>query len=244
MKIDFTGKRILVTGAGKGIGCEIVRHLIQECNGEVVALSRTQTDLDALRAEYGCECIQVDLADVEATREKVGAAGRIDLLVNNAGIAILESFLETTTEAFDLTMAINVRAALIVSQVVARGMIERGEGAAIVNVSSQSSMRALRDHTAYCVSKGALDQLTRVMALELGKYRIRVNSVNPTIVMTPMGKRAWADPAKSGPMKSRIPLGRFADPHHVSQTVAYLLSEHSDMINGVLLPIDGGFLAT
>jgi short-subunit dehydrogenase len=125
MKIDFTGKRILVTGAGKGIGCEIVRHLIQECNGEVVALSRTQTDLDALRAEYGCECIQVDLADVEATREKVGAASRIDLLVNNAGIAILESFLETTTEAFDLTMAINVRAALIVSQVVARGMIEQ-----------------------------------------------------------------------------------------------------------------------
>jgi NAD(P)-dependent dehydrogenase (short-subunit alcohol dehydrogenase family) len=105
-------------------------------------------------------------------------------------------------------------------------------------------MRALNDHTAYCASKGALDQLTRVMALELGKYRIRVNSVNPTIVMTPMGKQAWADPAKGGPMKARIPLGCFADPHHVSQTVAYLLSEHAGMINGVLLPVDGGFLTT
>ncbi len=244
MKIDFSGKRILVTGAGKGIGREIVRHLIQECNGDVVALSRTQTDLEALHAEYGCECIQVDLADVEATREKVAAAGRIDLLVNNAGIAILESFMETTAETFDLTMAINARAIIVVSQIVARGMIERGEGGTIVNVSSQSSMRAVKDHTAYCASKGALDQITRVMALELGRYRIRVNAVNPTIVLTPMGKRAWADPEKSGPMKARIPLDRFADPHHVSQTVAYLLSEYSAMINGVLLPIDGGFLAT
>ena len=90
MKIDFSGKRILVTGAGKGIGFDIVRYLIKECNGQVVALSRTQTDLDSLSAEFGCECIQVDLADIAATRENVGAAGRIDLLVNNAGIAILD----------------------------------------------------------------------------------------------------------------------------------------------------------
>ena len=244
MKIDFSGKRILVTGAGKGIGYDIVRHLVQACNGEVVALSRTQADLDALHAKYGCECIQVDLADTAATRQKIETAGRIDLLVNNAGVAILESFLGATTETFDRTMAINVRSVLVVSQVVARGMIERGDGGAIVNVSSQSSMRAVKDHAAYCASKGALDQLTRVMALELGKYRIRVNSVNPTIVLTPMGKRAWADPAKSGPMKARVPLGRFADPHHVSQTVAFLLSDHASMINGVLLPIDGGFLTT
>lgn len=244
MKIDFTGKRILVTGAGKGIGRDIVRHLIQECNANVIALSRTSEDLESLKADYGCEIIAVDLADVDATREAVENAGQIDLLVNNAGIAILQSFFDTTVDAFDKTMAVNVRSVLVVSQIVARKMIEHGRGGAIVNVSSQASTRALLDHTTYCASKGALDQLTRVMALELGPHQIRVNSVNPTVVMTPMGKRAWADPAKGDPMKARIPLGRFADPHHVSQVIAYLLSDQSDMVNGIIMPIDGGFLTT
>ena len=122
-------------------------------------------------------------------------------------------------------MAVNVRAAMIVAQVVARGLIARGVGGSIVNVSSQSSSRALTDHATYCASKGALDQLTRVMALELGPHQIRVNAVNPIVVMTPMGKRAWSDPAKGDPMRARIPLGHFAVPEHVSQVVAYLLSD-------------------
>lgn len=244
MKIDFTGKRILVTGAGKGIGRDIVRYLIQECNATVIALSRTQEDLDSLQAEYGCETCAVDLADTPAAQQAVESLGRVDLLVNNAGIAILEPFLSVTVEAFDQTMAVNVRGVLVVSQIIARQMIQRGEGGAIVNVSSQASVRALQDHTTYCASKGALDQLTRVMALELGPHQIRVNAVNPTVVLTPMGKRAWEDPAKGGPMKARIPLGRFAEPHHVSQTVAYLLSPYADMIHGVTMPVDGGFLTT
>ncbi len=244
MKIDFTGKRIVVTGAGKGIGRDIVRYLTHECNGDVIAVSRTPADLKKLEAELGCQTVAVDLADEAATRTAITAVGRIDLLVNNAGIAILEPFLEATTAAFDQTMAVNARAAMIVSQIAAKDMIARGVGGAIVNVSSQSSARALLDHTTYCMSKGALDQLTRVMALELGPHRIRVNAINPTVVLTPMGKRAWADPAKGDPMKARIPLGHFADPEHVSQVVAYLLSEHSAMVNGVMLPIDGGFLTT
>lgn len=243
MQIDFGGKRVLVTGAGKGIGRNIVRSL-KESNAQVIALSRTVADLESLAAEVECETIAVDLVDVAATQTAVEALEPIDLLVNNAGVAILEPFLETSVEAFDKTMAVNVRAVLVVSQIVARGMIERGNGGAIVNVSSQSSMRAVQDHTTYCTSKGALDQLTRMMALELGPHNIRVNSVNPTVVLTPMGKRAWADPAKGGPMKARIPLGRFADPEHVSQTVIYLLSNQADMVHGVILPIDGGFLTT
>lgn len=242
-KIDFGGKRVLVTGAGKGIGRDICRELTG-CNAKVVALSRTQEDLDSLHAELGCEIVAVDLADVDATRAAVMASGQIDLLVNNAGIAILGPFLETKVESFDLTMAINVRAVMLVSQIVARGMIERGKGGAIVNVSSQASLRALADHTAYCTSKGALDQLTRMMAFELGPHNIRVNSVNPTVVMTPMGQRAWSDPAKGGPMLARIPLGRFADPEHVSRTIAFLLSDYADMVHGVIMPIDGGFLTT
>ena len=114
----------------------------------------------------------------------VEQAGEIDLLVNNAALAKLAPFLSTSVEDFDETMAINVRSVLVVSQIVAKKMIARGAaGCAIVNVSSQASMVALENHTSYCTSKGALDQLTRMMALELGPHGIRVNSVNPTVVL-------------------------------------------------------------
>ena len=182
---------------------------------------------------------QADEAE-RAARE----AGEIHLLVNNAGISVPQLFLETSWKSFDATMAINVRAMMIVSQVVAKGMIARGESGAIVNISSQASQAALQDHAAYCASKGAVDQLTRVMALELGAHQIRVNAVNPTVTLTPMGEMAWGDPAKSGPMLAKIPLGKFAVPRDVSHAVAYLLSDGAAMVHGVTLPIDGGFLAT
>ena len=243
MEIRFDGKRVLVTGTGKGIGRVIAAKLV-EAGAHVVAISRMQSDLDSLKAEVGCEIITADLGDAKQARGAAEAAGEIDLLVNNAGISILQPFLETTVEAFDQIMAVNVRAILIVSQVIAKGMIARGNGGVIVNVSSQASTRAVKDHTAYCASKGAVDQLTRMMALELGPHQIRVNAVHPTVVMTPMGQMAWGDPAKSAPMLARIPLKRFAESNHVSDAVLYLLSDHSDMINGVMLPIDGGFLST
>jgi len=242
MNIRFDGQRALVTGAGKGIGREIAT-LLAGCGATVIGVSRTPEDLEVLEREIGAETIMADLTDVEAAQAAAERAGRVDLLINNAAIAILQPFLETTPVALDETMAVNVRAVMIVSQVVARGMIERGRGGAIVNVSSQSSMLGVINHTAYCASKGALDQLTRVMALELGPHRIRVNAVNPTVVLTPMGAHAWNDPVKGDPMKARIPLGRFAQPRDVAHAVAYLLSDQANMINGITLPIDGGFLA-
>ena len=243
MDIRFDGKRILVTGAGKGIGRDIAR-LLTACGAQVVALSRTQADLDSLAGEVNCETITVDIGDANQARSAAAQAGVVHMLVNNAGISIPESFLDTSPDSFDQTMAVNVRGSMIVSQVVARGMIDRGLGGAIVNVSSQASQASLADHTAYCASKGALDQLTRVMALELGPHNIRVNAVNPTVTMTPMGKMAWSDPARSGPMLAKIPLGRFADPIDVAHAVAFLLSEQADMIHGATLPVDGGFLST
>ncbi|MDE0329765.1 MAG: SDR family oxidoreductase [Anaerolineaceae bacterium] len=240
MKPDFKGRRALVTGAGKGIGREITRCLV-DCNASVLALSRTESDLESLQEEAGCEAICVDLGDVAATREALAAAGDVELLVNNSGISILEPFLEVTVEAFDDVMAVNVRGVLIVSQIIARGMIGQGRGGATVNLSSQASTRALADHTSYCASKGALDQLTRMMALELGPHNIRVNAVNPTVTLTPMGEMAWGDPAKSGPVLARIPLGRFAQPLQVAEAVGWLLSDAADMVHGVTLSVDGGF---
>ena len=244
MKISLQGKRALVTGAGKGIGREIVR-VLHECGcAEIVAVSRTPQDLDSLSREVpGCRTIAADLADVGAARDAAARAGPIDLLVNNAGISIPQPLLETTVDAFDRTMAVNVRAVLVITQVIARGMIARGAGGSIVNVSSQASMVGIADHSAYCASKGALDNLTRVMALELGPHQIRVNAVNPTVTLTPMGEMAWGDPRKRDPMLAKIPLGRFAKPLHVANAVAYLLSDAADMIHGVTLPVDGGFLA-
>lgn len=241
LNIRFDGKRALVTGAGKGIGREIVK-VLADCGAEVVATSRTQADLDSLRAETGCQTILADIGDPNEARRAAEDAGAIDLLVNNAGIARIQPFMEVTVEAFDETIAVNLRAALVISQVVARGMIARGSGGAMVNVSSQASQAALKDHASYGASKAGLDQLTRIMALELGAHNIRVNAVNPTVILTPMGEAVWGDPVKGGPMLARIPLGRFGKPIHVADAVAFLLSDQASMIHGVTLPVDGGYL--
>ena len=239
--MSLEGKSVLVTGAGKGIGRATVADLVRR-GMRVIALSRSADDLAEIEAEHGCRTIAVDLADAEATRAAAEAALPFDYLVNNAGIAALESVLDTTPETFDHVMAVNARAPLIIAQVYARDVIARGEKGAIVNVSSIASFLGFADHAAYCASKGALDGLTRVMANELGRQGIRVNGVHPVITLTPMAVKAWSDPAKSEPMLKRIPMGRFVEPREVSSVIAYLLSDEAAMVNGVDLPIDGGFL--
>lgn len=238
---DFKGKRIIVTGAGKGIGRATVQLLV-EYGATVVALSRDPKDLETLAAETGCETIAVDLADAVATREAAQKAQPIDLVVNCAGTTTLEPFLDASVESFQHLYAVNVIAAMIVAQESARNMIERGVKGSIVNVSSLSSFIGFADHAAYCASKGGLDGLTTVMANELGRQGIRVNAVNPCVTLTPMAVKAWSDPAKSEPMLARIPLGRFIEPREVAETIAYLLSDKASMINGVALPVDGGFM--
>lgn len=239
--MTFEGKRILVTGAGKGIGRAIV-ELLHARGAAIVALSRSQSDLDALKAAFGCETIAVDLSSAERTRAAARQALPVDFLVNNAGTTELQSVLDTTDETFDALMAVNCRAPLIIAQEYARDIIARGQRGAIVNVSSLSAYLGFADHLAYCASKGAMDAMTRVMANELGRNGIRVNSVNPGITLTPMAVKAWSDPAKSAPMLARMPLGRFVEPEEVASVIAFLLSDDAAMVNGVDVPIDGGFM--
>lgn len=244
MDLGLAGRRALVTGAGKGIGRSTVLAL-KAAGAHVVAVSRTREDLDSLVRECpGVEPVCADLADWETTEKALSTVGPVDLLVNNAAVALLQPFLEVTKEACDQSFSVNLRAVIQVSQIVARGMIARGVPGAIVNVSSQASQRALTNHSVYCSTKGALDMLTKTMALELGPHKIRVNAVNPTVVMTPMGRNNWSDPQKAKAMLDRIPLGKFAEVENVVDAILFLLSNRSGMTSGSTLPVDGGFLAT
>ncbi len=234
------GKRILVTGAGKGIGRVTAEMLVSE-GAEVIAVSRSAEDLGSLAERTGCRTHIVDLADAGAAGAVARQALPLDGLVNNAGVVELAPFLETTAALFERVMAVNVRAPMLISQIVARDWIRREARGAIVNVSSLASLWGTPDHAAYGASKAALDSLTMTMANELGPFGIRTNSINPVVTLTPMAERAWSDPAKAGAMLARIPLRRFAKPKEVASVICFLLSDAASMINGVILPVDGGF---
>jgi L-xylulose reductase len=240
--MEFAGHRVLVTGAGKGIGRVTAKMLADE-GADVIALSRSPEDLEALKAEIGCETIACDLADPAATRRAAQSVQPLNLLVNNAGTTRLEPFLDATEETFDWLMAVNAKAPMIIAQETARDMIRRGHKGAIVNVSSMAAFQGVPDHAAYCATKGALDAMTRVMAVELGPHGIRVNCVNPVVTLTPMAVKAWSDEAKAASMLSRIPLGRFVEPEEVASVILFLLSDKAAMVSGSQILVDGGFRA-
>ncbi|NMX93868.1 MULTISPECIES: SDR family oxidoreductase [unclassified Pseudomonas] len=233
---DFTHQRILVTGASSGIGREIALQLIA-CGAQVFAIGR---DVNAL-AQLGCETLCLDIANSASLDAALKDLPPMHGLVNCAGISRLEPAAAISSAAFDLVMNVNARAAAQVASRVAAAMIAAGIAGSIVNVSSQASLVALDDHLGYCASKAALDAITRVQCAEWGRFGIRVNSVNPTVTLTPMAQQAWSDPAKRDPALAAIPLGRFAQPHEVALPVLFLLSEAASMISGVSLPIDGGY---
>ncbi|KAL4239784.1 hypothetical protein ACF0H5_000587 [Mactra antiquata] len=243
MEINFKGKRALVTGGSRGIGKSIVQRLLK-CGAEVIVLAKNEEGLNQLKQEEpNINPLPCDLSDWDATRKAVESVGPIHLLVNNAAVAALTPFLDVKKSELDWVFSINYQAIVNVSQIVAKGMIERGQGGSIVNISSMSTSVALQDHTSYVSSKGAVDTLTKVMALELGPHQIRVNAILPTIVMTEMGKRAWEDPKKHMKYLVRTPMGHFAEPEDVSDATVYLLSDMAKMVNGTLMYIDGGFMA-
>jgi len=248
---SWVAAEAVVTGGGQGIGRQICIDLALK-GASVCAVSRTEIHLATLKEEveklgHTIKIFPCDLEDTESTKTIIGkllSENKIDMLVNNAGMNRLSPFLEIKEEDWDTILNVNLKATFIISQLVAKQMVNDKRPGSIVNVSSQASVVALPDHTAYCVAKGGMDQLTRMMATELGKHQIRVNSVNPTVVLTELGKAAWGTPEKGGPMLEKIPLKKFAEISDVVEAVLFLLSEKARMINGIIMPIDGGFLCT
>ena len=234
------GKTILVTGASGGIGGATVRQLIA-AGADVVAGGRSEEALAKLATETGCRARPFDLESEDSIREAVDG---LDLygVVNCGGFGgEIATPMETDIAVFDKVISINARGALLVTKYASKSMIRLGKGGAIVNVSSQASLVALRGHISYGSSKAALDNITRVSALELGQYGIRVNSVNPTVIMTPMSAWYWGRPEVGDPVLKTMPLGRWATEDEIAAPIVFLLGDGASMISGVSLPIDGGF---
>ncbi|MCW4152635.1 SDR family oxidoreductase [Halomonas sp. 18H] len=240
MNFELQNQRILVTGATSGIGLDIAQALA-ELGANLVLIGRNQDILAELEQSLGALTLAVDITDEAAVTAAFAEMPVIDGLVNCAGVSILDDVLDVKAKDLEHIMATNVTASVVVAREAARHMIANGRQGSIVNVSSQAAMAALPGHLGYCASKAAMDAMTRVLCLELGPKGIRVNSVNPTVTLTPMAERAWSDPAKRDPMLAAIPLGRFAAPREVALPVAFLLSSAASMISGASLPIDGGF---
>lgn len=247
----FDGRVALVTGASRGIGRQVCVQLVAE-GCRVFGVARSVESLAELSDTFkdSFSGFALDGADAAVCHEGVKTAwdtfGRIDLVVNCAGVARPTPFLEVTPEDWDAHFATNVRGPMFLTQAVAKlwAAHPSDRPRAVVNISSVPSGRwAMPHRAAYCSSKVALNQLTRCMALELGPLGVRVNSVSPTVTMTDMGRQAWADPAKAAPMLGRIPLGRFPEPSDVADAVLLLLSDECKMVHGQDLAVDGGLTA-
>ncbi|XP_073830665.1 L-xylulose reductase [Musca autumnalis] len=235
---NMKNKTILVTGAGAGIGNELCKQLAQ-AGANVIAVARSTEQLKELRSfSPSIKTLQVDLKDWQQVRQTLATVPDLDGLVNNAGVAIIRPFTELTEQDFDNTFDVNIKAVFNVTQTV---LPKLKPNASIVNVSSLAASRSFDGHTVYSATKAALDSLTRSLALELGPRKIRVNSVNPTVVLTKMGRDNWSDPAKADPLLAHIPQRRFCEVQEVVDGIVYLLSEKSSFVNGHHLNLEGGY---
>jgi NAD(P)-dependent dehydrogenase (short-subunit alcohol dehydrogenase family) len=147
-----------------------------------------------------------------------------------------------TEEQWDTTLDINVKGVFFLSQALGRKMVAAGWGR-IINISSQAGLVALEEHAAYGASKAAMGMITKVLAVEWGSRGVTVNAVAPTVILTPMGEAFWGEPERGGPMLAKIPIGRFGQPPEVASVVAFLASDHAALINGAVIPVDGGYTA-
>jgi NAD(P)-dependent dehydrogenase (short-subunit alcohol dehydrogenase family) len=239
---DLTGKQALVTGAGRGIGRAIALALARAGAG-VIAVARTEADLASLAAEAGSGITPwVDDVLSPAFYQRIEALDRLDILMNNAGGNRPMPMVEVDDDTLDHLIGLNIRSAYKVAQAAARVM-QRQKSGVIINMSSQMGHVGSPRRTVYCMSKHAIEGLTKAMAVELAPDGLRVVAVAPTFVLTPMTEGMLADPAFRAMVMDMIPLRQLATPEDVAAAVVFLASDKARMITGDSLKIDGGWTA-
>lgn len=244
---DLSGKRAFVTGATSGIGLGAATALAR-AGAHVVCVARRTAPLVELQAALdneglSCETRELDIVDVEATRVMLSSLGAVDIVVNSAGMARHGPALNTTPEDFDAVMNVNLRAAYFLSTAAAEQMIVAGVPGSIIHVSSQMGHVGGIDRGVYCASKHALEGMVKAMAIEWGPNAIRINTLCPTFIRTPMGEKTLADPERRAWIEDKIKLGRVGEIEDIMGPVVYLASDASAMMTGTALMVDGGWTA-
>lgn len=246
--VDFEfrldGKVALVTGAASGIGAAIAAAYAAK-GARIAAVDLNAEGAERIAGELGGDhrgfaCNVADAASVQNAADAVAEEfGRIDILVNSAGVARLAPAEELSLQDWDSTLAINLSGTFLMCQAVGKRMLEAG-GGVIVNMASQAATVALDQHVAYCASKFGVVGVSKVLAAEWGGRGVRVNTISPTVVLTELGHKAWDGP-RGDALKKLIPTGRFAYPDEIAAAAVFLASDAAAMINGADLVIDGGY---
>jgi NAD(P)-dependent dehydrogenase (short-subunit alcohol dehydrogenase family) len=249
LRVD--GQVALVTGAGRGIGATIARYL-GEAGAEVVLLSRTLSELQTVAQQIteagGRASIrQCDVIDAKALRAIIDELPRLDILVNNAGTNIPEPMIEVSDEHLDHLLNLNIRSCFIAAQAAVKKMLQDPDrakkGGSVIHISSQMGHVGSPNRTVYCTTKHAIEGLTKAMAIELAEHNIRVNSVAPTFVDTPLVRQVVNTDEKRAFLFSKIPLGHLAETEDIAAAVSYLASPAARMVTGTCLKVDGGWTA-
>ena len=245
------GRVALVTGAGAGLGAGVAVGLA-EAGADVVLVARTRARLESVARRIKAHGRQAtiavcDVTDADRVRAVIAGLGRLDILINNAGTNHPEPFTEVSDAHLDSLLNLNVRAAFVAAQAAVRKMLEDPErqkrGGAVINISSQMGHVGSPNRTVYCMTKHALEGLTKAMAVELAPTGIRVNSIGPTFVDTPLVRRVVDTPQKRAFVLSRIPMGTLARVEDIMAAAVYLASPAAAMITGAHLLVDGGWTA-
>jgi NAD(P)-dependent dehydrogenase (short-subunit alcohol dehydrogenase family) len=241
------GKRALVTGAGRGIGLSAASALA-DAGAHVTLAARTTEEIEeaaeAIRARgQKAEPLTIDVRDVEAAKTTIAAQAPFDILVNNAGTNKPAPFVDVNVEDFDFVFSLNVRAAYFVAQAVARKLIEAKKPGAIINMSSQMGHVGGPTRTVYCATKHAMEGFTKAMAIDLAPYKIRVNTLAPTFIETPMTRPFFDNKAFREDTLRRIKLGRLGQLEDLTGAIVFLASDAAALMTGTSLVVDGGWTA-
>ena len=241
------GKRALVTGAGRGIGLAAASALA-DAGAHVTLAARTSKEIEEA-ADAICsrgqkaEPLTLDVREVEAVRETIGAQLPFDILINNAGTNRPSTFVDVKVEDFDFVFSLNVRAAYFVAQAVARKLVETKKPGSIINMSSQMGHVGGPTRTVYCATKHAMEGFTKAMAIELAPHKIRVNTLAPTFIETPMTRPFFQNQAFREDTLRRIKLGRLGQLDDLTGAIVFLASEAAALMTGTSLVVDGGWTA-